>query len=223
MNRILLSGVASLFSSLMLCAAEPSAPQMTKPGKVVFEDTLAKGMGKDWTMAKGKWDLDGDAARGAEVKADMHGAVARHAAKFTDGVVAFEFKLDGVKTTSLSLNGAKGHICRVMITPAKFSVNKDDQDGKDGPDKGEVLGTGTVAIKPAEWHTMLVEFRGPEMLATLDGKHHAYGKHAAIEKEKTNLGLTAAGEFVSFRNVKVYEATANPEWDTIKDKVLGKK
>ena len=179
-------------------------------------------MGPGWTKAKGKWDTDGAAARGAELKSDMHGAVARHDAKFKDGVIAFDFKLDGTRGTSLSLN-AKGHVCRVQISTTRFSVNKDDQDGKNGPDKGEVLKVVTTEIKPAEWHTMVVEFRGPDMLATLDGKQLAFGTHAAIDKEKTNLGFTCAGEFVSFRKVKVFEATANPEWEKSKEKLVGKK
>ncbi len=57
-----------------------------------------------------------------------------------------------------------------------------------------MLDTATVGIKPGEWHTLVVELRGPDILATLDGEHTAFGTHDAIGTAKTNLGLTVAGE-----------------------------
>jgi hypothetical protein len=131
--------------------------------------------------------------------------------------------MDGAKTTSLSFNGAKGHVCRVTISPVKFGVVKDDQDGKNGPDKSETLDSKAVSIKPGEWHTMTVELRGADILATLDGQQTAYGSHAAIDKPKTNLGFTVGGETVSFKNLTVWEATAASDWDATKAKLTAEK
>ena len=66
-----------------------------------------------------------------------------------------------------------------------------------------------------------VEFRGPDILATLDGKHTAYGSHAAIDVEKTNLGFTVAGEFASFRGLRVWDSMGGQkDWDATKAKLL---
>ena len=151
----------------------------------------------------------------------MHGAVMRRSVEMKDAVIAYSFKLDGTKTTSLSLNGAKGHISRVRITPTGVSVQKDDQDGKDGPDKAAVLDTVTTDVKAGEWHTLVVELRGPDILATLDGTHTAFGTHDAVGAPKTNLGLTVAGESASFKSLKVYEAKETlKDWDATRAKLL---
>jgi hypothetical protein len=204
-------------------AADPPAPdvRMAAPGKLLFDDPLSAPLGKDWKVGKGKWEVSDGAVRGAEVKADMHGAVARHDLKARDAVVAFSFKLDGAKVISLSLNGAKGHVSRVRVTPTALSVQKDDQDGKNGPDTGAVLDTVPTTVKPGEWHTLVVELRGPDILATLDGKHTAFGSHPAIDADKANFGLTVAGETASFKGLRAWEATGPAkDWDATKAKLL---
>lgn len=226
MTRALLTAAFATFG--VAAAADPattptSAPVtvMLAPGKVLLDDPLNAPLATEWKSAKGKWEATDGAVRGAEIPADMHGAVTRRPVAMTDAVVVFSFKLDGTKAISLSLNGAKGHISRVRITPAGVSVHKDDQDGKNGPDKGQVLDTAKVAVKPGEWHTLVVELRGPDILATLDGKHTAFGTHEAIDKPKANLGLTVAGSSASFKGLTVREATGPAkDWDATRAKLV---
>ncbi len=216
----LLSGIA--FAAQ---AADPAAdikPRMTERGKLLFSDDLDKPFSKEWTVAKGKWEIVDGAMRGCELKGDMHGAVSRHPVSFQNAIIQFAFKIDGARVTTLSINGAKGHVCRVLLRPNGFTVQKDDQDGKNGPDKAAQLGTCEIPIKAGEWHTILLEVHGKEMLATLDGKHTAYGEHEAIDKPKTNIGLTVGGESVSFKNLRVWEATPSKEWEKEKAKLKRK-
>ena len=103
-------------------AAEPTAaapPQtvMLTTGKVLLDEPLSATLGKDWKVGKGKWEVTDGAIRGAELKDDMHGAVARRNIAVKDAVIAFSFKLDGARQISLSLNASKGHVSRVRITP----------------------------------------------------------------------------------------------------------
>lgn len=226
MSRLLFAPLFAIAAVGLAAAADPAAtaaPQtvMLTPGKVLLDDPLSAALGTDWKVGKGKWEAADGAVRGAQVKADMHGAVARRQLALKDAVIAFSFKLDGAKVVSLSLNGAKGHISRVRITPTGVSVQKDDQDGKNSPDTGAVLDTVKADIKPGEWHTLVVELRGPDILATLDGKHTAFGTHDAIAAAKTNLGLTVAGESASFKGLKVHDATGTvKDWDAARAKLL---
>ncbi len=215
---------------LSTAAAKPPETQvapktlMATTGKVLLSDDFNAALGKDWKTLKGKWELTDGVIRGAELKADMHGAVARHNVTAKDAVIEYSVKLDGTKQTTLSLNGSKGHVCRVIVRPTGVSVQKDDQDGKDGPDKAVSLDTVDVAVKAGEWHSIVVELRGPDILATLDGKHTAYGSHAAIDVEKTNLGLTVAGESASFRGLRVWDVTGTQkDWDATRTKLLADK
>ncbi|MBA4064870.1 MAG: hypothetical protein C0501_14385 [Isosphaera sp.] len=218
-----LAVISAALAAGLTAAADPPSPavRMAAPGKLLFDDPLTGPLGKDWKVGKGKWEAVDGAVRGAEVKADMHGAVARHELKARDAVVAFSFKLDGAKVISLSLNGAKGHVSRVRVTPTGVTVQKDDQDGKNGPDTAAVLDTVSTPVKAGEWHTLVVELRGPDILATLDGTHTAYGSHPAIDADKANFGLTVAGESASFKGLKAWEvAGPTKDWDATRAKLL---
>ena len=217
---LMISGILTIVG-LGISAETPadSNTKMVTIDKAVLEDSLIKGFGDGWKTAKGKWDNVDGSIKGSEVKADMHGAVSRHDASFNDGVISFNFKLEGAKGISLSLNATKGHICRVAIKSSGFSVVKDSQDKKAG-DKAMVLASSDIEIKAGEWHSMVLELHGPNMLATLDGKTTILGTHPAVEKPKANIGFTVSGESASFRDLKVFSGTLSKDWDKTKDSLL---
>ncbi len=218
---VLAAGLAVAAAS----AADPPPPQarMLTPGKSLLTDDLTGPLSADWKAAKGDWKAADGALRGAELKDDKHAAVVGRPVAFRDAIVEVAFKFDGAKAASLSLNAAKGHVCRVNLRPTGFSVQKDDQDGKNGPDKGAQLGSCDAPFKPGERHTLGLELRGPEMLATVDGKHTAYGTHAAVDMDKASVRLTVSGESVQFKNVRVWEGKPNPDWEKRKADVVEKK
>ncbi len=206
-------------------AADPTGPVpatvMLQPGKLLISDDLAAPMSKEWKVAKGKWEVIEGAIHSSELLADKHGAVARRSLPMKDAIIAYSFKIDGAKKTTLSLNAAKGHLCRVLLDTRGVTVQKDDQDGKKGPDKPMPLDTAKADIRPGQWHTLVVELHGPDILATVDGKHTAFGSHPAIDKEKANFGLTVAGESASFKNLRVWEAAGTSKnWEATRAKLL---
>lgn len=221
-NRIALALACSIVVGLYALAADSSAEPktlLTERGKLLVSDDFNQPLSKDWRTAKGKWEIVDGAIRGTELKTDMHGAVTRRALAFHNIVIQYSFKLDGAKTTSLSVNDPKGHNCRVAITPAGFSVRKDSHD-HNNQDKAVVLETRATSIKAGEWHTIVIEILGKELLASLDGKEVAFGANDSIDVSKSNFGLTVAGESVSFKNLRVWEALPNKNWETTKAKLV---
>ena len=209
-------------------AAEPADTSTDQPktllaerGKLIVSDDLKQPLGAGWRVGKGKWEVADGAIRSSELAADAHGAVARYDLKFDDAVIQYSFKLDGAKTTTLSINTTKGHLCRVLITPNGLSIRKDDMDKK-GPDKAVVLQENKQPIAAGQWHTLVVEIRGQELLTSLDGQPVALGEHEAIAAMKANFGLTVAGESVSFKSLRVYEALPNPNWPATKTQLQAK-
>jgi len=201
---------------LALHAADAPKTALAKTGESLFSDDLKTAPdGKAWAAAKGKWEIADGALRGAELAADKHGAVSRHKMNFTDAVIQYEVKLDGAKGTTLSINDAKGHNCRIALNPTGFTVTKDDHD-HEGPDKAVNFGRRAVALKPGEWHTVRLEMVGDTVLGTVDDAAPVFGSHEMIAAEKTNFGFTVAGETASFRNLKVWSATKNADWDKAK-------
>ncbi len=195
-------------------AADPGLPQtrIAQIEKLEFADAFSgTAPGPQWKAAKGRWEIVDGTLRGSEIPADKHGAVIRLPFRLQNIVIAYDVKLDGAKTTSLSINGPKDHLARVIVAPARFAVQRDDQD-HDGPDKASVFLTKPVKLEPGTWHSVVLEMVGDNMVGTLDGNLIGDGNDPTFAaKEKVNPGFTVAGESASFRNVRIYTAKPEPK------------
>lgn len=216
--------ICAVASIVLTWTAHAGAPKdapttmMLTPGMLLVSEDLNQPFGKEWFAKPGKWEVVEGAMRGSERTEDMHAAVRRREVKFDRAVVSFQFRLEGAKGMSLSMNAEKGHVCRVKITPDGFSVNRDKDKAKN--DKPVVLDEAKVKIEPKIWHTMVVEMAGKEMLARLDGKQIAYGSHEGLVTTKHSVGFTVQGEAVSFKNLRVYEGTPSKDWDKVRATIL---
>ncbi|MEY3492305.1 MAG: hypothetical protein RL309_1433 [Verrucomicrobiota bacterium] len=194
-----------------LCAAEAPATLLAQPDKEIVSDALTKdAKGAEWKIAKGKWERTADGIRVEELPADKHGAAGRVLTKLQDFVAAFEFRLDGAKTISLSINDAKEHVARVMITPTSLRVQKDDHD-HDGPEKSIIFLNQAQAFEAGTWHSVVLEMVGDTMVATIDGKISGFGSDDLFKAEKANPGFTCAGQSATFRNFVIWSAKAEPK------------
>jgi hypothetical protein len=191
---------------------------LTERGKLLLSDDLNTAPSKEWRIAKGKWEPVDGALHAEELPSDNHPGVMRHQLKFQDAVFQFSFKLDGAKQITLSINDEKEHVCRVLIRPNGFTVQKDDHD-HDGPDKAVVFKTIATPIKEGVWHTVVAEILGKEFLASLDGDKAGFGAHDLIGTPKANFGLTINGASASFKDLRVWEAQPNKNWAETKAKL----
>jgi hypothetical protein len=199
--------------------AEDLKPQMCERGKLLLSEDFTTGpLGADWRALKGKWEIADGALKGAELPADNHAAVLGRDLKCRNIVAQFDFKFTGAKSMAFSLNFAKGHVCRVTITLAGFTVAK-DKAGKNSDDKGAKLDAVKCTFAPGEWHTMLVEVCGKEMLACVDGKLTGFGAHDGIDVDKTSVRFPVAGDSVSIKNVRIWEAQPASGWEAAKKKL----
>lgn len=195
---------------------------MCQTGELVLQEDFAGPLGKPWRIAKGKWEHTDGSVQGSELKSDNHGAVIRTNLKIHDLIASYEFRLEGARVTTFSINDAKGHNSRLIIRPTGLMARKDDHDHK-GPDKAVLLETVKADLDDGKWHEVVIEINGPEFLASVDGKQIAYGSHEAIDVDKTNIGLTVSGQSVSFRNLKIWKATEKPEWKKTRGSLRKKK
>jgi Domain of Unknown Function (DUF1080) len=203
--------LAPFLIALGALAADVNPPTlMTQRGALAYSSDLNAPLDSGWKVAKGDWKIVDGVLSGTELEADHHGAVARYAMAFKDIIIQYEVKFGAGKATSLSINDAKGHICRISLSPKGFTASKDDHD-HDGPNKGVTLGTKALKLEADAWHTVLLELRGSEMLARVDDQV-IVGQNPEIDVEKANFGLTVGGQGVSFRNLRVWEALPNVNW-----------
>lgn len=207
-----------LFSVSVLFLGQPMVYALEKPllaveGKVLYQNGFDVEQGGQWKSAKGAWEISGGVLRGAEKPEDKHGAVTRLPEKLSDFVLEYEFKFEGGKATSLSINAAKGHLARIAITPNSVAFQKDDTD-RDGPDQTMVFARVNAVFPPGTWHKVRLEMVGDTLLGVVDDIA-AWGAHELLKQERTAPGLTVAGQAVEFRNLKLSEASLNPAWSQV--------
>lgn len=203
----------SLALGATLGARAEDKPLLAIPGKVIYESKLDSAPGAPWKAAKGKWELVDGVTRGSELEADKHGAVTRLPNKLQDFVVEYEFKFEGGKSTSLSINAVKDHMARISITPKSVAIQRDDND-HEGPDKAVVFARFPTELAPG-WHKVRLEMVGDMMLGKVDDLV-AWGASDLFKSEKAAPGFTVAGQSVDFRNLTIREATLNPAWEDVK-------
>ncbi len=200
-----------------LTARAADTPLLAIPGKVIYESKLDSAPAAPWKAAKGKWELAGGVLRGSEKPEDNHGGVTRVPNKLGDFIIEYEFKFEGAKSTSLTVNAVKDHMARIMITPKMVSIQKDDND-HEGPDKAVVFARFPVDFKNGEWHKVRMEMVGDTMVGQVDN-HIAWGSNDLFKQDRMTPGFTVGGESVDFRNFKISEAKPNPAWDSVKSKL----
>jgi 3-keto-disaccharide hydrolase len=202
----------SLFAAAKDSPTPEMKPLMTMRGKLLFSDDFSSGpVARNWKAGKGQWDIVDGALKGVELPADKHAANVRHAMDYHNGIFQFSFRLDGAKMTAFMFNNKDGHVGRVTITPAGFTVRRDKPNAK-SQEQAAVLATVNMPFKAGQWYTMLVEVEGGRILARIDDSHFGFGEHKGIDVDKKDFGMPVGGE-ASFDNIRVWEALPNPSWD----------
>ena len=198
-------------------------PWMTKRGDLLLsEDFSQPTLDAAWTVPKGKWEIVEGGLKGIELEQDHHAAVVRRSIDFESAIFQFSFRFDGGKAAHLSINGKQGHICRVTITPSGFSLRK-DKPNKRSDEKPALLAQVPCSFKKGQWYTMLVELQGNAMLARIDDRTFAFGEASGLDPVRTNFGFPVSGDSVCFDDVKIWNASPNPEWSTLRRNLSAKR
>jgi hypothetical protein len=209
----LISTVLAFNFALTSLQAKESA-LLAIPGKVLYQNKFDTSPEATWQAAKGDWKIANGVLRGAELVADKHGAVIRLQEQIPDFVIDTEFKFEGGKSISLSINAVKDHMARILITPKAVTIRKDDND-HDGPDKVVVFAVFPIDWQNGTWHRIHLEMVDDTLLAKVDDLV-AWGSAPLFKEQKANPGLTVAGQSADFRNFSIHAATLNPKWNAVK-------
>lgn len=208
-----MKATAFLFLAFAAAASAADKPLLAIPGEVIYESKLDTAPAAPWRAAKGQWELKDGVLRGSELAADKHGAVTRLPNKLSDFVIEYEFKLEGARSTSLSINAVKDHMARISITPKSITIQRDDKD-HGGPDKAVIFARFPTELAPG-WHKVRLEMVGDTLLGQVDDLT-AWGNSDLFKTPKASPGFTVGGQSVDFRNLTIRAATLNPEWETVK-------
>ncbi len=113
--------------------------------------------------------------------------------------------------------GNAAHIASAQLSKSGFSASKDktkarEVNGKVVEDQEVAFGKHSFDVKPGVWHTIVIEVQGDEMLSMVDGKAPVLGKHSIVGIPKGIISF-GTSRSASFRNLQVFEALPNPEWE----------
>ncbi|NOZ21332.1 MAG: hypothetical protein GXP25_09615 [Planctomycetes bacterium] len=199
---------------------------MTERGEaLILEPFDGDAIPGHWRVAIGKWEVEDGALKGTEQAADDHPAVIRIDSDCTDVIIQYSVMFKGGKSTGLSLNNKKGHVCSARLSPTGIYLNK-DRPTKTSDEESEKVDSVKFEFKEGEWYDICVEILGEEMVASIGGDkkmmYVAFGSNKGVAKEKTNFGFWVSGVDlpITFDDVRVWEvAGPNKKWKKTKKKL----
>lgn len=201
-----LAGVSALAADL--------EPTLGKKGKLLLDESFASAaVAKEWTHAVGKVAVVDGALSVAEQKADKHVCAVRRKVAVKDAAVQFEFTFDGARLLHFGYDPApgelkkKGHLFSVVVTPESWSII--EHNDKANPEsKQKVHARGATTFEQGRTYTMLVECRGPNVVASIAGKEPLKATASDFAVKKPALVFRVGnedGKAVRIDNVKVWE------------------
>lgn len=199
----------SIFLFASLFAFAPAEPELAVAGKVLFQTDFKK-VETNWMTRVGTWSVKEGVLTGVERPEQKHGGVCRFPFAFSNALITFDYRFLGGRMASLSINDAKDHMARLVLTPTGAQARRDDNDHA-GPDAAVPLNAFSN-VDGKTWQTAEFAMVGEWLWARVGGQI-SFGRDALFAKPKANFGFTVAGEGVEFRNLKVCDATLNSEWE----------
>ncbi|MCA9084282.1 MAG: DUF1080 domain-containing protein [Planctomycetaceae bacterium] len=198
-------------SSVTTCSAvmaEKNAalePKLTQVGKATVIESFDSPLSKTAAAVKGEWKVVDGTLVAKELAADKHAAVLNYQKPNRNSVVRFSFKIDGsTEGLHFSLNHAKGHLFRVVVTPTGLSINL-DKDKKDPASKAKVLATAKGKFEQGQWYTMLVEMVHDKVSVQTDNGLAVEASDPKLDTDKPNYRFVMKGDSLSIDDLEIWE------------------
>lgn len=194
---------------------------MCKRGDLLLDEPFTEETWKkNFRPYKGNYVLEDGAVKAAEVPADNHHPAAPHTLNAQDAIVQFRFKFDGATWIAFAFD-EKEHVARVWLTPNSFKLFK--MTGIGPTTKSETIDEKPMAFEPGKWYTLLIEIRGREMLAQIDGQALILGEREGIDLKKVRIELISGGQWAWFDDLKIWEALPDDTWAKKKPVLLARR
>ena len=177
-------------------------PFLAASKNVVVDNFRSANLDPAWKISKGKWEVTDSALKGSELSEDKHNAVVRRPLGIRNGTIAVSIKLDGAKAAHISINQKSGHLFRLVLTPTGISLQK-DKPNANSEEKALALAKVQTPIAPGVWHTVVIDMKGAQITALVDGKWKLQGENEKLAVEKLDFGFPVSGVSASFSKLSV--------------------
>jgi hypothetical protein len=173
----------------------------------------------------GVWTIADGIFTGTESLDAHHPATASYGIEFKDAIIQCDVRLDDVpdegrksRYVQIKLTDVKEYIVVVSLGQGGLTARPCDDAHINPVNHQRMEGTPVRVATPGklgEWHTVVLEVKGDEAVATLDGKSATFSD-PIVGWDKHSIMLVA-GTQGSFRHFRVWEALPNPDWAKSKE------
>lgn len=188
-------------------------PQLGTLGEKLLDETFAGSeVPKGWNANTGTLRIVDGTLRAAEKSSDMHIGAFRHPLPVQDCAVEIDFKLGAARIINLGFDPAtgelkkKGHLFSVVISKTGWSII--EHNDKANPEsKTKTHAKAETAFAPATTYTLLLECKGDNVVAQINGKEPLKASAPDFHVKKPGLVFRVGGkdgQEVAFDNVKVW-------------------
>jgi len=216
MSRLLVIAVfiAFPFAGIVSVKAGELEPILGKKGRLLLEEEFAgQTLPTGWTVKAGKLRVaDGTLRASQDREAGKLGLFSREQ-PMQDAVIQLDFKFDGARGINVSVNPSPGeltkhgHLYSVMISPRMWNITEHN-DKSDRKSQSKALATARETFEQGRWYTLLIENKGGEVVAHVEGKQPLRASSPDFKVKKPGLEFRVSGrdnDEVSFDNLKVWE------------------
>lgn len=175
----------------------------------------------------GRWEIANGEFSGIETPGANHPATASFGMTFQNVIIQCEVRLNNVpdegrkyRSLFVKATDAKDYVISLSLGQGGLFLTPYDSDKINPGTKQREKGTTVKLLKPIklnEWHAIVLEIQGDEVVGTFDGQSITLSNRL-IGNAKHSLML-GAGTEASFRKLRVWEALPKAEWQKNKAKL----
>ena len=189
-------------------------PQLGTKGSLLLEEKFdADSLPKGWAIKNGKVRVAEGALRASQDKEAGRLCLFNCEQPMQDAVIQIDFKFDGARGINISANPSPGelnkhgHLYSVMITQAMWNITEHN-DKADRKSQSKSLASASERFEPGKWYTLLLETKGDNVVAQVEGKRPLRASSPDFHVKKPGIEFRAIGPTgaeVSFDNLRVWE------------------
>jgi len=204
----------------LLVSEDFAAPLAPSTGTPVGFASGFNGWRFNGNPKSGHWEQVDGTFKGMEIAESHHPATASFGFDFKDAIIQCDVRLNDVpaegrlyRSLFVKATDAKDYVISLSIGPGGLFLTPYLADQINPTTKQREKGPTLRAIKPVkldEWHTVVLEIKGEEVVATLDDQSTTL-TNPLLGADKHSIML-GAGTEASFRHFRVWEALPNTDW-----------
>src|SRR4029450_10555437 len=198
----------------LLAADEKIEPILGQRGSLLLEEKFdADSLPKGWAIKNGKVRVAEGALRASQDKEAGRLGLFNCEQPMQDAAIQIDFKFDGARGINISANPSPGelnkhgHLYSVMITQAMWNITEHN-DKADRKSQSKSLASASERFEPGKWYTLLLETKGNDVVAQVEGKRPLRASSPDFHVKKPGIEFRAIGPTgaeVSFDNLRVWE------------------